>query len=179
MEILSILRFLFLLSVLIFVHEGGHFLIARLFGVAVEEFGFGIPPRLWGKKIGGGGYLLYFFSIGGFVRLKGEEGETLGFGGADSFAVQSKFKRAGIVAAGALGNFLLAWLVFSLLWGLGKTVSAEKVLVNAVSVGSPAYSAGLAEGDFILSLNEERVETAEELLSLTKENLGGTAKLGF
>src|SRR3990172_1810378 len=124
MELLSILRFVALLSILIFVHEGGHFLIARLFGVAVEEFGFGIPPRVWGKKIGGTIYSLNLLPIGGFVRLRGEEGETLGFGGADSFAVQSKLKRAGIVAAGALGNFFLAWVVFSLLWGVGKTVAA-------------------------------------------------------
>ena len=130
MEILSIIRFLFLLSVLIFVHEGGHFLIARLFGVAVEEFGFGIPPRIWGKKIGGTIYSINLLPIGGFVRLKGEEGETLGFGGAGSFAIQSKLKRTGIVAAGALGNFILAWLIFSLLWGLGKNVSAETFLPN-------------------------------------------------
>src|SRR3972149_6622567 len=98
MEILSILRFLFLLSVLIFVHEGGHFLIARLFGVAVEEFGFGIPPRIWGKKI---------------------------------------------------------------------------------ALGSPGGAAGIAEGDYILSFNGERVETAEELLTLTKDSLEKTATLGF
>src|SRR3972149_7505111 len=115
MEILSILRFLFLLSVLIFVHEGGHFLVARLFGVAVGEFGFGPPPRLWGKKIGSTVYSINLLPIGGFVRLKGEEGETLGFGGAGSFAIQSKLKRAGIVAAGALRNFVLDWFGLSLL----------------------------------------------------------------
>uniref|UniRef100_A0A832E0T9 PDZ domain-containing protein n=1 Tax=candidate division WWE3 bacterium TaxID=2053526 RepID=A0A832E0T9_UNCKA len=179
MEFLPILRFLVLLSVLIFVHEGGHFLIARLFGVAVEEFGFGIPPRVWGKKIGGTIYSLNLLPIGGFVRLKGEEGETLGFGGADSFVVQSKLKRAGIVAAGALGNLFLAWMAFSLLWGIGKTVPAGKVLVNEVSLGSPAYSAGISAGDYIVSLDGEKVETAEELLDLTKANLGRLVTLGF
>src|SRR4030066_1333326 len=103
MEILALLRFIALLSILIFVHEGGHFLIARLFGVAVEEFGFGIPPRMWGKKIGGTIYSINLLPIGGFVRLKGEEGETLGFGGADSFAVQSKLKRVGIGGGWAFG----------------------------------------------------------------------------
>lgn len=179
MEILSFLRFLFLLSVLIFVHEGGHFLIARLFGVAVEEFGFGIPPRVWGKKIGGTVYSLNLLPIGGFVRLKGEEGETLGFGGAGSFAVQSKLKRAGIVAAGALGNLFLAWIAFSLLWGIGKTVPAGKVLVNEVTPGSPAYSAGISGGDYIVSFNSEPVETAEGLLSLTQKNLDRLVTLGF
>ncbi|MEX0887998.1 MAG: M50 family metallopeptidase [Patescibacteria group bacterium] len=179
MELVSILRFIALLSILIFVHEGGHFLIARLFGVAVEEFGFGIPPRVWGKKIGGTIYSINLLPIGGFVRLKGEEGETLGFGGAGSFAIQSKLKRAGIVAAGALGNFLLAWLVFSFLWGLGKNVPAGKVLVNEVTAGSPAEEAGISAGDYIFSFNGEPVETSEELLALTEENLGKTSSLGF
>src|SRR4030066_1168662 len=124
MEILALLRFIPLLSILIFVHEGGHFLIARLFGVAVEECGFGIPPRMWGKKIGGPIYSLNLLLIGGFVQLKGETGESLGFGGADSFAVQSKLKRVGIVAAGALGNFFLALGGVFPLWGVGKTVAA-------------------------------------------------------
>lgn len=164
-------------------------MIARLFGVAVEEFGFGIPPRVWGKKIGETIYSLNLLPIGGFVRLKGEMGETLGFGGpagssrasggADSFAVQSKFKRAGIVAAGALGNFILAWLAFSLLWGLGKNVPAGKVLVNEVAFGSPAIAAGISAGDFILSFNGEVVETAEELLGLTQKNLGRIVEIGF
>src|SRR3972149_11085854 len=100
MELLSILLFVALLSVLIFVHEGGHFLIARLFGVAVEEFGFGIPPRLWGKKIGSTVYSINLLPIGGFVRLKGEEGETLGFGGAGAFAFQSQLQRARVGAGG-------------------------------------------------------------------------------
>src|SRR3989304_10001926 len=178
MEILALLRFIALLSILIFVHEGGHFLIARLFGVAVEEFGFGIPPRMWGKKIGGTIYSLNLLPIGGFVRLKGEEaGETLGFGGADSFAIKSKLRRAAIIAAGALGNFILAWLLFSVLWGVRNLVSAEKVLVSQVLDGSPAQEAGIHPGDFILSLNGVPTSQAEELIRLTRENPGKTVIL--
>jgi len=105
MEIISLLRFLILLSVLIFVHEGGHFLFAKKFRVKVEEFGFGLPPRLWGKKIKDTIYSLNLLPLGGFVRLKGEEqAEALGLGQVGSFAIQSKWKRAVIIAAGAFGS---------------------------------------------------------------------------
>jgi len=178
MELLDILRFILLLSVLIFVHEGGHFLLAKLAGVKVEEFGFGIPPRLWGRKWGDTIYSLNLLPIGGFVRLKGEDaGETLGFGGADSFAIKSKLRRAAIIAAGALGNFILAWLLFSVLWGVGNLVSAEKVLVSQVLDGSPAQEAGIHPGDFILSLNGVPTSQAEELIRLTRENPGKTVIL--
>jgi regulator of sigma E protease len=172
MDILSFIRFLFLLSVLIFVHEGGHFLFAKLFGVSVEEFGFGIPPRVVGKKIKDTIYSLNLLPIGGFVRLKGEDGETLGFGGADSFAVQSKVKRALIIAAGAFGNFVLAWLIFSVLLVVGVPVSSGKVLVLEVSEGSPAEKAGILPDDFILSLGGQEASSAETLTDLTKQNLG-------
>ncbi|MEX1061716.1 MAG: M50 family metallopeptidase [Patescibacteria group bacterium] len=178
MEILDILRFLLLLSVLIFVHEGGHFLLAKLAGVKVEEFGFGIPPRLWGRKWGDTLYSLNLLPIGGFVRLKGEEaGETLGFGSADSFAVKSKLKRVGIIAAGALGNLVLAWVLFSVLWGVGNLVPAGKVLVSEVLQGSPAQTASIKEGDFILSLSGMPTEGVEELVKLTQENVGKTVVL--
>ncbi len=172
MDILSFIRFILLLSVLIFVHEGGHFLFAKLFGVAVEEFGFGIPPRVIGKKIKDTIYSLNLLPIGGFVRLKGEAGETLGFGGADSFAIQSKIKRVLIIAAGAFGNFALAWLVFSVLLVVGTPVSSGKVLVVEVSGGSPAQEAGILPGDLILSLGGQKAETAKALTDLTNQNLG-------
>ncbi len=171
MDLIAWGRFALLLSVLIFVHEFGHFLVARLFGVKVEEFGFGLPPRVWSRKIKGTLYSLNLLPIGGFVRLKGEEGEALGFGDSDSFAVQSKLKRLGIVVAGALGNFVLAWFLFSLLLNYGMAVSAGKVLVGEVDEGSPAAVAGILSGDFITSLEGEPTETAEELFRLTRENL--------
>lgn len=177
MPIASLFRFFILLSVLIFVHESGHFLMAKLFGVAVEEFGFGLPPRIWGRKIKGTIYSLNLLPIGGFVRLKGEEGETLGFGGVDSFAVKSKSKRAAILAAGALGNFLLAWVVFSVLLGLGTPVPAGKVLIEEIKEGSPAAAGGLSAGDFILSFEGEKTETSEELAQRTRESLGRVAVL--
>ncbi|NIT04455.1 RIP metalloprotease RseP [Candidatus Saccharibacteria bacterium] len=179
MDLISLLRFLIVLSVLIFVHEGGHFLFAKLFGVAVEEFGFGLPPRVWGRKIGGTIYSINLLPIGGFVRLKGEEGETLGFAAADSFAIKSKIKRVAIIAAGALGNFLLAWLTFSVLLGVGTEVPAGAALVEEVVSQSPASSVGIAVGDRIISFAGEKVETADELVGLIDENRGKSTVLEY
>lgn len=172
MDIVSLARFLILLSVLIFVHEGGHFLLAKRFGVKVEEVGFGLPPRLWGKKIKGTLYSLNLLPIGGFVRLAGEEGETLGKGGAGSFAIQSKWRRAAIVAAGALGNFVLAWSIFSFLLLIGNPVPAGKVSVTGVKENSPAAQIGIKPGNFILSFEGKKVRTAAELVDLTNKNAG-------
>lgn len=173
MDLLSIFRFLILLSVLVFVHEGGHFLFAKYFGVKVEEFGFGLPPRLWGKKFRGTLYSLNLLPIGGFVRLKGEEpAEALGLGQMGSFAIQSKWKRAAIIAAGAFGNFVLAWCLFSILLVIGNPAPAGKVAVTGVAKNSPAAEIGIAPGDFILSFNGEKVETAQKLEELTTSNIG-------
>jgi regulator of sigma E protease len=172
MDFLSLLRFLFLLSILIFVHESGHFLLAKFFGVKVEEFGFGIPPRVWGKKIRGTIYSLNILPIGGFVRLKGEEGEFLGFGGADSFAVKSKLKRTAILVAGVLGNFLFAWFIFSILLGFGTTVLAGKAVIEGVGEESPAAAVGVSVGDFIVSFAGEKTRTSGELIKIVNENLG-------
>ncbi len=177
MDLIALGRFLILLSILIFVHETGHFLMARIFGVKIEEFGFGLPPRVFGKRVKGTIYSLNLLPIGGFVRLKGEAGESLGFGGADSFAVQSKFKRVLIVGAGVLGNFGLAWLIFSVLFNFGVREPAGKVLVREVAVGSPAAAAMILPGDFVLSIAGEPTETADELLRLTKERLDQPVEL--
>jgi len=179
MDLIAWGRFIILLSVLIFFHEFGHFLVARLFGVAVEEFGFGLPPRIWGKRIKGTLYSLNLLPIGGFVQLKGETGEELGFGGTDSFAIKSKLKRVGIVAAGALGNFVLAWLIFAILFNFGMPVQAGKVLVGEVFEGSPAAVSGILPGDYILSLDGTSTKTAVELSQLANARLGKTVSLEF
>jgi regulator of sigma E protease len=146
--------------------------MAKISGVKVEEFGFGIPPRVWGRKIRGTVYSINLLPIGGFVRLKGEEEETWGLGDVDSFTVQGKLRRIGIIAGGVLGNLILAWLAFSLLWGVGIPVSAGKVAISEVSAGSPASAAGISVGDDVLSLNGEPTKTADALSSLIEQKLG-------
>src|SRR4030042_823824 len=111
--ILAIALGVFFLGVLVFVHEAGHFLTAKFFKVKVEEFGFGFPPRLWGKKRGETIYSINAIPAGGFVRLFGEDGEERG--DPRSFAAKGPWVRATIIAAGVMVNLVVAFLLFSIL----------------------------------------------------------------
>ena len=98
--------FFLILGILVFVHELGHFVAARKNGVAVEEFGFGFPPRIFGVKKGDTLYSLNWIPLGGFVKIKGENGEDRD--DPDSFGNKKIWQRAVIISAGVLMNFVLA-----------------------------------------------------------------------
>src|SRR3989337_3302861 len=114
----SILIFIFVLSLLVLVHEFGHFIVARLSGVWVEEFGFGLPPRIWGKKIGETIYSINLLPFGGFVRLHGENSEDEVKEPKRAFINQDKKTRSKIILAGGFINFVIALLCFSLTYSL-------------------------------------------------------------
>ncbi len=173
----SLLRFGAVFSVLVFVHEAGHFLAAKWRKVTVEEFGFGLPPRIWGKKFKGTIYSLNAVPLGGFVKLKGEDPEVAGFGDADSFRVKSKISRTAIIAAGVLGNLALAWLIFSLLFMVGNPRISGRVVIEEVVSGSPAEVVGLQTGDTVLTVDGQEVSTAEELVFKVKEKAGSVVTL--
>lgn len=173
----SLLRFGAVFSLLVFVHELGHFLVAKWRKVVVEEFGFGLPPRIWGKKFKGTIYSINFIPLGGFVKLKGEDPEAALIGDADSFRVRSKKSRAAIIVAGVLGNLLLAWLIFSLLFTIGNPRISGQTVIEEVLAGSPAESMGLREKDTFLSVDGREVETSDELVFLIKQKAGTPVRL--
>ena len=113
--LLTAVVFFIILSILVLIHELGHYMVARFVGVHVEEFGFGLPPMIWGKKIGKTIYSINWLPIGGFVRLAGEDEEehpTLkrkGLKVKEYFWARSKKERTAILLAGVTMNFLLAW----------------------------------------------------------------------
>ena len=122
---ITLLVFLLILSVLVLIHEAGHFFVARKFGIKVEEFGFGIPPRAWGKKIGETLYSINWLPIGGFVKLFGEDEAGAGRIGANgkeqkpkttdlsrAFFARPVWQRALVVVAGVVMNALLAFLIY-------------------------------------------------------------------
>ena len=161
--------FLIILAILIFAHELGHFIVAKKFGVKVEEFGFGFPPRLFGIRRGETVYSLNLIPLGGFVKIYGEQGE--GRGEENSFTSKSIFQRAMIISAGVLMNFALAALLLGLGYKIGlPTVIEEdipeasirdlKIQITDVAGGSPAEMAGLRIGDTItaIGLSEEEKE---------------------
>lgn len=146
------------LVVLILAHEFGHFITAKIFGVMVEEFGIGYPPRLFGKKIGETTYSVNLLPLGGFVRIHGEEDakkdeghahdETLDiFSMERSFAHQSLWKRAVILIAGVAMNMVVGWFILS---GIFMTGTPAHLAVADVAKDSPAYAAGIMQNDFII-----------------------------
>lgn len=154
---------LLVISLLILVHEWGHFYSARKLGVKVEEFGFGFPPKIYSKVKSGVRYSLNLFPFGGFVKIFGEHGE--GEGDPQSFFSRPAYQRFIILAAGVGMNFLLAWVFFSLGAAAGlPQISDDKIDGVPVSViglvpDSPADQAGLRPGDQMLEIKVFRGES--------------------
>lgn len=135
------------LSVLILIHELGHFLAAKKFGLLVEEFGVGLPPRIWGKKIRETIYSVNWLPFGGFVKIFGENGESgENKGDKRNFSSLPIWKRATILSAGVAMNFLLGWLAVSAVFFSGVPAA---VLIADVASGSPAAAAGIVSGDIL------------------------------
>ncbi|MDD3679451.1 MAG: M50 family metallopeptidase [Candidatus Shapirobacteria bacterium] len=171
---MTALYFFLILSLLILVHEGGHFLSAKKAGIKVEEFGFGIPPRIWGKKIGETIYSINLLPFGGFVRLWGEESQVKK-DRKNSFSAKGKKTRIGILLAGVVMNFLLGIVLFGLVYSfLGIPEKIDKVLVVAVMPDSPAEKSGLKENDQIILANDQQINSNEDFINLVNENLDKT-----
>ena len=175
------------LAFLIFVHELGHFLAAKRFGIKVLEFGFGFPPRLFGVRRGETIYSINAIPLGGFVRMLGEDNAA---GVPDSaeqsrleeefsdpdagrrFTDQTPLKRAIVLVAGSFMNFLTPVIIFTIIFLLPRDVPVGTVVINGVAPRSPAAEAGIRPGDQILAVNGERVRNHFELIDRVKSNLG-------
>ncbi|MEK7576882.1 MAG: M50 family metallopeptidase [Patescibacteria group bacterium] len=142
--------FIVLILLLVASHELGHFLTAKWFGVRVDEFGLGIPPKIFGYQWGETLYSLNLLPVGGFVRIFGEEEDV-----ADprSFSSKSFLVRSTIVAAGVIANVVVAFLIFTTLAWLGT--SEAGVQIQDIAGGSPAAVAGLKAGDFIIGIGDD------------------------
>jgi regulator of sigma E protease len=156
----DLIIFLVLLSALVFVHELGHFVLAKRAGVKVEEFGIGFPPRLFAIRRGETDYSLNAVPLGGFVRMLGEEDPSA----PRSFAAASRRWRVAILAAGATMNIVVAVFLFAGAFASGwPTVTQAEVIVSQVAPESPAAQAGLRPGDIIRSVNGKPVDRSSQL----------------
>ncbi len=163
----NILAFAVVLGVLIFFHELGHFLVARLFGVGVEKFSLGFGPRLFGKKIGLTDYRVSAIPLGGFVKMVGED-PTAEMDPQDipiSFTHKHVFKRMLIVAAGPAFNLLLAVIIFYGIFQISGTYIL-KPSIGGVQENSPAETAGLQAGDMITAIDGTPVTSWEEMAAM-------------
>lgn len=179
---LTALVFIIILSILVFVHEFGHFIVAKRSGIRVEEFGFGLPPRLWGKKKGETIYSINALPIGGFVKLYGEDDPTVaeskGKDSAFSFAHKPIWQRMMVVTAGVTMNFLLAIVVFSFVYAqTGIPTQTEKIRILATVPGSPAAESGLAENDIILKANGQTLASTQQFTDLARQKAGQEMEL--
>ncbi|TSC53839.1 MAG: hypothetical protein LiPW39_37 [Parcubacteria group bacterium LiPW_39] len=158
---LTLIIFVIILGLLIFVHEFGHFLVAKKNGVRVEEFGFGFPPRIFGIKKGETIYSLNWIPLGGFVKIFGEDGSDRI--NHRSFASKKIWQRTIILLAGVAMNVFLAAVVISLGYGLGlptaiddsQVVSHAKVQITEVAPNSPARQGGIKAGDTIVKIVDQ------------------------
>jgi regulator of sigma E protease len=174
----SILSFIIVLGVLIFFHEFGHFIVARLFGVGVEKFSLGFGPRLIGKKVGITDYRISAIPLGGYVKMVGEEPD------ADikpediplSFTHKHVAKRMLIVAAGPVFNILLAVIIFFGIFLVSGTFIL-KPSVGSVKPDSPAFAAGLEKGDLITAINESAINSWDEMAEIINSSQGQEIKL--
>lgn len=169
----SVLIFLLVLSVLVLAHELGHFWMARKLGVKVEEFGFGLPPRLIGITVGETIYSLNLFPFGGFVRLYGEDpGEKIKNSGR-SFSGKSKKVRFAVIIAGVVMNFLLGVAAFGVVYSFsGVPRQTKEVKVVEVVAGSPAQTAGILVGDIIKVVDKIPVYSVAEFVETVEAKKG-------
>ncbi len=168
--LVTIVIFAVVLSLLVLVHEIGHYGAARLLGVRVRELGVGFPPRIRAIRRGGIEYSINVLPFGGFVRLHGEEDTTQ----PDGFAAQSIRVRTAIIAAGAVMNLVLAWIIFSGFAALvpAPTDIAGDVRVVDVAPGSPAAQAGVLPGDLLDQVNGVPVISSNQLSGLISGSIG-------
>jgi regulator of sigma E protease len=169
----SILVFLLVLSILVLVHEFGHFIMAKRAGIWVEEFGFGIPPRVIGKKIGETIYSINLLPFGGFVRLHGEESGSEIVKPKKAFINKSKKARIGIIVAGVVMNFILGIVAFSVVYSFsGIPKETANVRIIDISQGSPAAESGILAGDVVRTVGKDSVTSSAQFISLIEKQKG-------
>lgn len=191
MIVITIIVFVIILGILIFVHELGHFIAAKKMGVRVEEFGFGFPPRIFGVKRGETTYSLNWIPIGGFVKMTGQsdfEVSDHGQAKADprSFVSQKPWRRVIILCAGVAMNFLLAAVLLSIgfMIGLpsavgdnlpaGARTTEQRIQILSATPDSPAAAAEFLAGDTILTLDEVSPESVAWVQDYVSDHAGQT-----
>lgn len=170
--------FVVVLGVLIFIHEFGHFLFARIFGVGVEKFSLGFGPKIWGVTRGITDYRISAIPLGGYVKMVGESPDSE-IAPEDihlSFTHKKLYQKAIIVAAGPVFNLLLAWVIFwALILANGRT--SLKPVIGEMKPDSPALAAGFVSGDEIVSIDGIPVKTWDEMDKIIESGNGSPIKI--
>ncbi|MBC8207663.1 MAG: RIP metalloprotease RseP [Desulfobulbaceae bacterium] len=173
--------FILVLGLLIFVHELGHFLFAKLFRIRVLKFSLGFGPKVFGRVIGETEYLISAFPLGGYVKMFGEHPDEQEMASVDrkaSFAHKSVWERFFVVFAGPLFNLLFAvFLFFVIFLSMGLPESGDTTRIGQVTAESPAAAAGLMAGDEIIAINDRTAHSWLDVIESVKESRGEPIRL--
>lgn len=156
----TILSTIFVLGILIFVHELGHFLVAKWVGIRVDKFSLGFPPKLISFKIGDTEYCLSVIPLGGYVKMAGENPDESEITGAPyEFMSKTPAQRSAVIIAGPVMNYVTAIVIYSVIFMVHgyPTFDADRMVIGSVVEDSPAEGAGLATDDVILSVDGEAI----------------------
>jgi regulator of sigma E protease len=170
---LTVIAFIIVLGILVFVHELGHFIVAKLSNVKVLEFGFGYPPRLFGIRKGETTYSINLLPLGGFVKMLGEEDPSQ----PRSLAAKPAWIRFLVLVAGSGMNVLLPLVLFTVLFMIPQTKIVGHVTVQQVAPESPAATSGMRPGDVISAVNGRPVENNTDLAYFLNLNLGKNTEI--
>ncbi len=166
---MNLLIFLAVLSVLIVVHEWGHFIAARRLGVGVEKFSLGFGPRLCSWRSRGTEFLISAIPLGGYVKLAGDERASC-HGRPEEFYSRSAIDRGVIIGMGPIVNFLFAFVCFYIILVTGFPMVANQV--GLVMEGYPAHQAGIAVGDRVIAINDRAITNWDQLQATIAESAG-------
>ena len=166
---MTLLYFLIVIGILVFVHELGHFIMAKRAGVRVEKFSLGMGPKIFGYKKGDTEYVLSWLPLGGYVKMAGENPDEEPTGAADEFQSKTVWQRATIAATGPLTNIVLAFLIMPLVYMVG-TYTEGPAKVGYVEAGSPAERAGFLAGDVLEKVNGRNITDWTKALTLIAVN---------
>ncbi|WP_298816953.1 M50 family metallopeptidase [Chloroflexus sp.] len=174
----TVLVFLLMLSLLVFVHELGHLWVGLRMGIKVEEFGIGFPPRaLVLFERNGIKYTLNWLPLGGFVRFAGMDGEKDAVYGAGSLAAAPPWRKIPVMLAGPLMNFFLAVVIFTILFAtIGIPTPTGRVVISDVFPNTPAAAAGFRSGDELVRLDDQSTVDEQVIREVARNRLGTTIK---
>jgi regulator of sigma E protease len=166
----TIISTVFVMGVLVFIHEFGHFLVAKRVGIKVDKFSLGFPPTLISKKWGETVYAISAIPLGGYVKMAGDNPDEERSGAPWEFMSKPPWKRFLVIAAGPFMNFVLAIIILSgLFFFRGQEI--DRAAIGEVMPGSPAEAAGMKAGDYIISIDGVEIKTSTDMVEQIKDKI--------